>query len=155
MIHLLVPETDAGRALADALQQNGCATIAGSDGSLRLPAVDERARHALRVLKAEGLMVRAYDYAWLMCYLREDHLRQKELFFLSVNSFRKYVVTLVGDEGVGGVSTLSQYQAFCRGRHPDWTFTDAGCDATERLRRIQLAARFASAFVHYMPPQAG
>ena len=147
MIHLVMPDTEAGRLLAHALQQNGCADIVESNGSLQLASVDERMKHALDCLQQEDLLVHKYDYIWIMRYLNEEHIKDTGLFFYSVNSYREYVTTYMGHQQVAGVSTLSQYYSYGEGRYPDWTFSDTK-DATERLRRVNVVQRFIVLFAN-------
>jgi hypothetical protein len=146
MIHLVLPDTEAGRSLAHALQLNGCAQIVESDSSLQLSAVDDRMRHALDCLKQEDLLIHKYDYIWIMRYINEEHIKDTGLFFCSVNSFHDYMTIYMGHQQVAGVSTLSQYYSCGNGRFPEWTFSDTK-DASERLRRINVARRFAAIFV--------
>ena len=146
MIHLILPDDEAGSLLAHALQQNGCAQIVESDSSLQLASVDERMKHALDCLEQEKRLVHKYDYIWIMRYLNEEHIKDTGLFFYSVNSYRTYITTYLGHHDVAGLSTLSLYYGFGEGRYPDWTFSDTK-DATERLRRVNVVQRFIVLFV--------
>lgn len=146
MIHLVLPDNEAGRSLALALQQNGCATVVESDSSLQLASVDERMKHALDCLEREDLLVHKYDYVWIMRYLNEEHIKGTGLFFYSVNSYRKYVTTYMDHQQIAGISTLSLYYGYGEGNYPDWTFTDTQ-DATERLRRVNVVRRFIVLFL--------
>lgn len=141
MIHLVLPDNEAGESLAHALQQNGCAEIVESDGSLQLASVDERMKHALNCLQREKLLVHKYDYIWIMRYINEEHIKGMGLFFYSVNSYRDYVITYMDHHQVAGISTLSLYYGYGEGRYPEWTFSDTK-DATERLRRVNIVQRF-------------
>ena len=146
MIHLVMPDNEAGRSLAHALQANGGAEIVESDSSLQLASVDERMRHALDCLQQENLLVHKYDYIWIMRYINEEHIKGISLFFYSVNSYRDYVTTYMGHHQVAGISTLSLYYGYGDGRYPDWTFSDTK-DATERLRRVNIVQRFVVLFI--------
>ena len=141
MIHLVLPDTEAGRAMALALQLDGLAQLAESDSSPQLAVVDERMKHALDTLKQENRLVHKYDYIWIMRYLNETSTKKGDLFFPSVNSYREYVTTFMGHDQVAGLSTLSLYYSYGDGHFPEWTFSDTR-DATERLRRVNLARRF-------------
>ena len=145
MIHLVLPDNEAGRSLAHALQQNGCAQIVESDSSLQLASVDERMKHALDCLERENILVHKYDYIWIMRYINEEHIKDTGLFFYSVNSYREYVTTYLYHHQIAGISTLSLYYSYGEGRYPDWTFSDTK-DATERLRRVNVARRFVKIF---------
>ena len=131
--------------MAHALQQNGCAQIVESDSSLQLASVDERMKHALDCLERENILVHKYDYIWIMRYINEEHIKDTGLFFYSVNSYREYVTTYLYHHQIAGISTLSQYYSYGEGRYPDWTFSDTK-DATERLRRVNVARRFVKIF---------
>ena len=146
MIHLLLPETEAGKAMAEALQLNGLAEVVESDSSLLLASVDERMKHTFHCLEHEETLVHGYDYVWIMRYINEEHLKKTGLFFCSVKSYRDYLTVYLGSTGVAGVSTLSLYYSYGKGRFPEWTFADTK-DATERLRRINVVHRFAAVFV--------
>ena len=146
MIHLRLPETEAGKAMAEALQLNGWAEVVESDSSLQLASVDERMKHTLQCLEQEKTLVHGYDYVWIMRYINEEHIKATGLFFCSVKSYRDYLTIYLGSVGVVGVSTLSQYYSYGEGRFPEWTFTDTK-DATERLRRVNVVRRFAAVFV--------
>jgi hypothetical protein len=141
MIHLLLPDNEAGRSLAHGLQEGGLAQLVESDDSLLLAPVDKRMRHALDCLEQENLLVHKYDYVWIMRYINEEHVKGTGLFFYSVNSYHEYVTTYMCHQGVAGVSTLSLYYSYGEGRFPNWTFTDTK-DATERLRRVNVVQRF-------------
>ena len=146
MIHLALPDTPAGKAMAEALLLNGLAQVVESDSSLQLAPVDKRVKHALDCLEREQRFVHRYDYVWIMRYINEEHIKDMGLFFYSVNSYRDYVITYMGHHDVAGVSTLSLYYSYGEGRYPDWTFTDTK-DATERLRRVNVVQRFIVLFV--------
>ena len=146
MIHLLLPETEAGKAMAEALQLNGLAEVVESDSSLLLASVDERMKHTFQCLEQEETLVHGYDYVWIMRYINEEHLKKTGLFFCSVKSYSDYLTVYLGSTGVAGVSTLSLYYSYGKGRFPEWTFADTK-DATERLRRINVVHRFAAVFV--------
>lgn len=146
MIHLVLEDTEAGRLLAQALQQNGCATIAESDNSLQLASVDQRMKHALDSLREEKLLRNGYDYVWIMRYINEEHIKGLGLFFNSVNSYLTYVTVYMQHHQIVGLSTLSLYYSCGKGWYPEWTFSDTD-DATERLRRVNIARRFAVLFL--------
>ena len=143
-IHLILPDTEANRLLAKSFQSNGWAEIAESDDSLQLASVDERMKHAMDCLKQEGKLAHKYDPVWIMQFINEGGIKEK-LTFYSVPSFRNYLLE-IGVEDVAGVSTLSQYKNTIEGKFPDWTFTDTE-DAFERVRRVNIARRFSSAYV--------
>ena len=65
MIHLVLPDDEAGRALAHGLKLAGLALEAESDSSPQLASVDKRMKHALDCLKQENLLVHGYDYVAL------------------------------------------------------------------------------------------
>jgi hypothetical protein len=146
MIHLVLPDDEAGRALAHGLKLAGLALEAESDSSPQLASVDKRMKHALDCLKQENLLVHGYDYVWIMRYINEEHIKKIGLLFISIQSYRDYLITYMNHSQVAGVSTLSQYDKCCVGRFPDWTFTDTK-DATERLRRVNLVKRFVAIFI--------
>lgn len=139
--HFVIDDTEEGKRMANYLEVAPFASVVESDDSLQLASVDDRVKHALDCLKKEGLLVRKYDYAWIMKYINEEHIKAKGLFFSSVKSYRTYITNYMGHDDVAGLSTLSDYYSNVCGRHPEWTFTDTD-DATERLRRINLAKRF-------------
>ena len=132
--------------MAHALQQNGCATVVESNGSLQLASVDEWMKHALDCLEQEKLLVHKYDYIWIMRYINEEHIKEMGLFFYSMNSYREYVSTYMCHHQIAGISTLSLYYSYGEGRFPDWTFSDTK-DATERLRRVNVVHRFIVLFL--------
>ena len=80
MIHLRLPETKAGKAMAEALQLNGLAEVVESDSSLQLASVDERMKHTLQCLEQEKTLVHGYDYVWIMRYINEEHIKATGLF---------------------------------------------------------------------------
>ena len=145
MIHLVLPDTEVGRAMAHALLLDGLAEAVESDNSPQLADVDKRMKHALDCLKKEGLLIHKYDYVWIMRYLNEEHIKDSGLFYISVNSYREYITKYM-DHQVAGLSTLSQYYNYIEGRFPEWTFSDTK-DSTERLRRVNVAKRFSALFV--------
>lgn len=117
------------------------------DQAAALPdSVNERMKRALDGLKTEKLLVHKYDYIWIMHYINEHHLKEIDLYFYSVNSYRDYIITQTGHLQVASISTLSQYSNYVDGRFPDWIFSDTN-DSTERLRRINIVRRFAAVFV--------
>ena len=146
MIHILLSDDEAGKAMAHALQLNGLAMVVESESSPQLASVDERVKHALDCLKREGTLVHGYDYVWIMRYINEEHIKKTGLFFCSVKSYRDYITFFMENTTIAGVSTLSQYYSSGEGRFPEWTFTDTR-DAAERLRRVNVAARFAAVFI--------
>ena len=145
-IHIVLPDNEAGRALAQALQLNGCAKIAESDSSLQLGSVDVRMKRALACLEHEGTLVHKYDYVWIMRYINEEHIKSIGLFFTTISSYHDYLAVYMENRRVVALSTLTLYYGYGRGRFPDWTFSDTN-DATERLRRVNVARRFAAVFV--------
>ena len=149
MIHLVLDDTEAGRAAAHALELLGIAKVVEGDSSLQLASVDERMKHALDCLRREGTLVHGYDYVWIMRYLNEEHLKKTGLFFCSVRSYRDYVTLYMSNAAIAGVSTLSHYYSCGEGRFPEWSFTDTH-DAAERLRRINVARRFAAVFTKHV-----
>ena len=131
--------------MALALQLGGLALVAENDSSLQLASVDERMKNALDCMEKEGLMVHKYDYVWIMRYINEEHIKDTGLFFCSVNSYHDYIAAYMCHQ-VAGLSTLSHYYCCGEGRFPEWTFTDTK-DATERLRRVNIARRFSVLFL--------
>ena len=146
MIHLVLPDDEAGRALAHGLKLAGLALEAESDSSPQLASVDKRMKHALDCLKQENLLVHGYDYVWIMRYIRIKMMKIKLLLFIYLISYSYYFISFMYHIQLSGVSTLSQYDKCCVGRFPDWTFTDTK-DATERLRRVNLVKRFVAIFI--------
>jgi len=151
-----LPDTEAGIAMAHALEMGMGARIVEDDSSPHRPSVDKRMKRALDGLKQEKLIRRKYDYIWIKLYINEQHAKDTcladktlaKLFFISVNSFREYVARHMGHSGIAGISTLSKYDKCCCGRFPEWTFTDeAGEDRTECLRRINLVRRFVALYI--------
>ena len=133
--------------MALALQLEGMAQAVESDSSSpQLASVDERVKRALDCLKQENILIHKYDYVWIMRYINEEHIKADGLFFFSVKTFRDYVANYMGHPEVAGLSTLSQYYSYGEGRFPEWTFSDTK-DADERLRRVNVAKRFAVLFV--------
>ena len=108
--------------------------------------VAERIKHALDCLENEHLMVHKYDYAWIMRYINEHHLKELNLFFFSVNSFRDYLLVQMDQKRVASKSTLSEYSNYVNGRFPDWTFSDTN-DSSECTRRTNIVRRFTAVFV--------
>ena len=111
-----------------------------------LPSVAQRMKHALDILEKEHLLVHKYDHAWIMRYINEHHLKELNLFFISVNSYRDYLLAQMDQKRVPGKSTLSEYSNYVEGRFPDWTFSDTN-DSTECTRRTNIVRRFAAVFV--------
>lgn len=146
MIHIFLPENEAEASMAQFFRLKGYTVIVESSDSLQLPAVDRRMKLTLDCLKREGVFVHMYDYVWIMRYVNERYRKKGDLFFSSVKSYRDYIVAYLHNDGVAGISTLSQYYSSGSGDFPDWTFSDTD-DAAERLRRINIAQRFASVFV--------
>lgn len=143
MIHIFLPEDEAGKALAEFLRLKGYVTVTESDDSLLLNAVDRRIKHAVDCLKQEGVIKHMYDYAWIMRYINERCKKKGDMFFTSVKSYREYIVVYLHTDGVARQSTLSLYYAYGEGQFPDWTFVDTD-DYTECQRRINVAKRFAA-----------
>ena len=110
------------------------------------PTVEERMKHALNCLEKEHLLVHKYDHAWIMRYINEHHLKELNLFFISVNSYRDYLLAQMDQKRVASKSTLSEYSNYVSGRFPDWTFSDTN-DSTECMRRTNIVRRFAAVFV--------
>lgn len=146
-----MPDNEAGRLMAHALKAGYGARIVESDDSLQLASVDEQMKHTLDCLKRENTLHHKYDYIWIMRYINEEHLKSIKLFFCSVNSYRNYLVRLLGMQQVAALSTLSQYYNCGDGHFPEWTFSDTK-DATERLRRVNVARRFAAVFIRGFQP---
>lgn len=132
--------------MAHALQLQGIADVVEDDNQPQLASVDERMKHALERLEQEKTLVHGYDYVWIMRYINEEHIKSTGLFFCSVRSYRDYITTYMVNSNVAGVSTLSQYYSCGEGRFPEWTFTDTK-DSAERLRRVNVARRFAAIFI--------
>ena len=132
--------------MARALQLGNQATVVESSDSLQLASVDERMKHALECLRRENTLVHKYDYVWIMRFINEEHIKGMGLFFCSVNSYREYLTVFMNITQVVALSTLSQYYSCGNGRFPEWTFSDTN-DATERLRRVNVAQRFAAVFI--------
>lgn len=133
--------------MAEALIKSGLAEEPENDSSPQLASVDERMRYVLTCLKQENSLKRAYDYVWIMRYINEEHITGMGVYFYSVKSFRDYVTQYLGITDVAGLSTLSRYYSSGKGKHPEWTFTDTK-DATERLRRLNVAKRFSVIWLH-------
>lgn len=139
--HFVLDDTEEGKRMANYLEVAPFARVVESDDSLQLASVDDRVKHALDCLKKEKMLVRKYDYAWIMRYINEEHIKAIGLFFSSVNSYRTYITNYMGHGDVASLSTLSLYYSSIGGRFPEWSFSDT-TDATERLRRVNLVKRF-------------
>ena len=146
MTYLLLDDSEAGKAMLQALLLAGLAKVVESDSSPQLASVDERMKRALQCLEQERILVHGYDYVWIMRYINEERIKSTGLFFCSVKSYRDYLTVYLGNTGVAGVSTLSLYYSYGEGYFPEWTFSDTK-DAAERLRRVNVVRRFAAVFV--------
>ena len=107
MIHLVLPDNEAGMSLARALQQNGCAEIVESDGSLQLASVDKRMKHALNCLQREKLLVHKYDYIWIMRYINEEHIKG---IFKQVGEVMPFIKQGVAIQRCSTLRPIDQYQ---------------------------------------------
>lgn len=146
MIYIALPDDEAGRSMAQALELGFNATVAESDSSQQLASVDQRMKQVLEMLQREGTLVHKYDHVWIMRYINEEHIKKMGLFFCSIKSFRDYLTQYMDCQQPASQSTLSYYYSCGEGRFPEWTFSDTK-DATERLRRVNVARRFAAAFI--------
>ncbi|MBR1502544.1 MAG: hypothetical protein IJ618_01515 [Prevotella sp.] len=146
MIHILLPEDEAGKALAEFLRLKGYTVVTEGNDSLLLNAVDKRIKLAVDCLKQEGIIKHMYDYVWIMRYINERCKKKDDMFFTSVKSYRDYITITLHTEGVAQQSTLSLYYGYGEGRFPDWTFVDTN-DYFECQRRVNVARRFAALFL--------
>ena len=119
------------------------AEVVECNATLQLPSVDARVQYAMNCLNQENVLRKKYDHAWIMHLIDESIIKELKPFY-SENSYRGYMHEL-GIEGVAGVSTLNQYYNTVSGSFPNWTFSDT-TDNFERLRRVNVAWRFCSAF---------
>ncbi|MBR1449340.1 MAG: hypothetical protein IJ588_11430 [Prevotella sp.] len=145
MIIIRMPDTPATRLMAEALKANLQAEVTEEALPPLLSSVDERMKYALECLRREHVLVHKYDYVWIMRYINEEQPRPTGLFFISIKSYRTYLTLYLGIDQMAGISTLSFYYSSGEGRFPEWTFTDTP-DSTERVRRINVARRFAAIF---------
>jgi hypothetical protein len=143
---LIISDTKDGHTWAKALVETGNATEWEDCNAPFLGQSDKRVKEALIYLVNEGVMVHKYDYVWIMRLLNERYKKKDDLFFESIQSYRDYVATYMQIDGIASISTLSKYYSAGEGTFPDWTFTDTK-DATERLRRINVAQRFLAFFI--------
>lgn len=105
--------------------------------------VEVRIKRAMEILLAEKVIKNAYDHAFVFQLMNES----KELpDFLSAQSYLDYM------QGLGFVNfpskdTIEKKVSATFGSYPSWTFNDnKGQDATETIRRNNVAKRFISAF---------
>ena len=111
---------------------------------LQLPDIDQRMQMIFHELEAEKVIKHKYDYAWIMQLIAEKKIEEVAPF-KTVPSFRSYLLQL--GINVAGVSTLSEYYNTVSGDYPNWEFTDTD-DRGERLRRINVAGMFYSAYLN-------
>ena len=124
-------------------QQMGWVKAVEQVSPLQLPDIDQRMQKIFHQLEAEKVIKHKYDYAWILQLIDENRIKEVAPF-KSVPSFRSYLLLL--DIKVAGVSTLSEYYNTVSGDYPNWEFTDTD-NSGERLRRINVAGRFYSAYL--------
>ena len=98
----------------------------------------ERIRHAIMQLRAEGLLVRKFDYAWLKVAM--NSLDDMPTF----GSAQSYLIYLKEDLQLDGLpceSTISKMMDMARGSIFNWTFSDTS-DEHETTRRNNIVKRF-------------
>ena len=142
-IYLDPTDPEWKKRIAYSYEEGDIAKVVECDATLQLPSVDVRVQNAIKCLNRDKIIRKKYDHAWIMHAIDEGKIKEISPFY-SVNSYRGYMNEL-GIEGVAGVSTLNQYYNTVSGCFPDWTFSDT-TDNYERLRRVNVARRFCSAF---------
>jgi hypothetical protein len=125
------------------VQQNGALPQESAEAAEGCPVMgeEEKVRHAIGVMRSEGVLKFAYDYAWVMLVMNQSADMPS---FDTPRSFLDYLAEVVGQEGLPSESTLSKKARDTRGRHPAWSFADIE-DAREVRRRNNVASRFLSA----------
>lgn len=100
-------------------------------------------RQAIMELKAEGVLRRPCDYAWIMVAIDQFVVDEIEAF----NSSRAFVGYL-GELGIDDLphhSTLTRNSHCVEGIYPDWEFSDTD-EHQEVLRRRNVVKRFLAAY---------
>ena len=98
----------------------------------------DRVRHAIIQLRAEKLLLRKYDYAWLMVAM--NSLDDMPTF----GSAQSYLNYLKDDLQLGDLpseSTISKKMNLALGTIFNWTFCDT-VDKHEMIRRNNIVKRF-------------
>ena len=125
-------------------QQMGWVKAVERVSPLQLPDIDQRMQMIFHELEEEMVIKHKYDYVWIMQLIAEKKIEEVAPF-KTVPSFRSYLLQL--GINVAGVSTLSEYYNTVSGDYPNWEFTDTD-DRNERLRRINVAGMFYSAYLN-------
>lgn len=125
-------------------QQMGWVKAVERVSPLQLPDIDQRMQMIFHELEEEMVIKHKYDYVWIMQLIAEKKIKEVAPF-KTVPSFRSYLLQL--GINVAGVSTLSEYYNTVSGDYPNWEFTDTD-DRNERLRRINVAGMFYSAYLN-------
>ena len=125
-------------------QQMGWVKAVERVSPLQLPDIDQRMQMIFHELEEEMVIKYKYDYVWIMQLIAEKKIEEVAPF-KTVPSFRSYLLQL--GINVAGVSTLSEYYNKVSGDYPNWEFTDTD-DRNERLRRINVAGMFYSAYLN-------
>ena len=96
-----------------------------------------RVRHAVEVLREEGVLCYGYDLAWVMLVLNQTDGWPS---FDTAVSFLRYLRG-TGLKDLPNEDSITRKVSRTRHAHPLWTFLDTS-DATETLRRNNVASRF-------------
>ena len=100
--------------------------------------MSERVQHAILQLRAERLLRRKFDYAWLKEAMNSlDDMPT----FDSAQKFLDYLRDNLGLDDLPCESSISKMMLTPRGEIFNWTFSDT-CDEHEMTRRNNIVKRF-------------
>ena len=122
------------------------AEIAGPQPSwqpyqVELTAEQQRVRHAVEVMREEGVLRYGYDLAWVYQVMKEQDDCPS---FKHTVSFLKYL-DFIGLTDLPSTDSLRKKVDTMKGRHPNWKFLDTE-DDNEVRRRNHVASRFLHCF---------
>jgi len=104
---------------------------------------DQCMKQAILELKADRVIRRPRDYAWIMAALEQNVIAGYDGFYSS-QAFIQYL-ELLGITDLPDRTTLYRAYNLIDGKYPQWSFLD-NPDAKEALRRNNIVVRFRSAF---------
>lgn len=103
--------------------------------------VEDKIRRAIRTMREEKTLKRAYDYLWVMLVMNQTAGLPN---FTSAHSFLTYLRQHAGiHDGLPCESSLHKKWEETHGTHPFWKFTDTK-DTRETIRRNNVGNRFLS-----------
>lgn len=97
-----------------------------------------RIREAILQLRAERLLRRKFDYAWLKVAMDSTADLPS---FESAQRYLNYLSDELGLDDLPCESSISKMMDTARGQLFNWTFSDS-CDAQETIRRNNIVKRF-------------